>query len=682
MRSRSQAIPPSPRLARGDCFYGLPIAALLIALAFLVYLPGLGGPFLFDDTPNIVSPLRAWLDGRSSGIEFVFGNQSGVLGRVVSMLSFAANGATTGLVTWPFKLTNLIIHVACGGLIYLLLKRLFRRDVGLNTITRVAAGLIAAVWLLHPLQVSTVLYVVQRMAQLSALFTLLALLAFVSGREALDAGRVRAGCWQLFALVLLATLLAMGSKENGALVPLLCAVIELAWFRPRRHLVQSVHSANLARRLFLCGFIVSPLIVAVLFLLAQPDFFLHGYDGRTFTLGERLLSESRALIDYVGILLLPRGAALGLYTDDFPVSQGLLTPPSTLWAIVVLGAWMVVSIKLRRRVPAFFGGTWLFFCAHALESTIFPLEIYFEHRNYLPSIGVFVALAGLLGWALPPLRARLPARSRTWPFATAAVLGVGLLATATAVRSQVWSTWVGIAEQGVQQHPLSRRALLDKISILLAIDQPEEARKLLQKMLHFPEPAAQTAAAFNLAWLDCRERHAIAPEELANLKQLIGHKMELAAVFGSEKLGNLLLQEDCAGLSRHELAMILRDMTAATDQPPGDIPVWRPRFMAARLFAEDHSLRLAIEQAALAWMTGRADPAVGVYLINLYYAVGDRTSAEILLPQVRAIISPWDKRNQEQLAKVLGYYADPETTSVVDPSQSIDPPADDTGHER
>ena len=59
--------------------------ALLTALA---YLPGLGGPFLFDDPPNLITPFSAWLDGDIGWREIIFGNGSGLFGRPLSMLSF------------------------------------------------------------------------------------------------------------------------------------------------------------------------------------------------------------------------------------------------------------------------------------------------------------------------------------------------------------------------------------------------------------------------------------------------------------------------------------------------------------------------------------------------------------------------------------------------------------------
>ena len=594
----------------------------------------------------------SWLDGQSTWNAFVFGNRSGLLGRTLSMLSFALNGATTGLDVIPFKATNLAIHLLCGGMLYLLLQRLLRHDRQLSTNTRIAACLITAIWLLHPIQVSTVLYVVQRMAQLSTLFILIGLYAYVAGREALQTGQIRRGWLTLFIAVPLCTALAALSKENGVLLPLLCAVIELAYFWPNRDSAQS----RTPVRLFFGAFLLLPGALAGLLLILRPARFLN-YDGRLFTLWERVLTQPHALLDYVGTLLLPRGAALGVYTDDFPVSHGLLDPPSTLWAIAGLAIWIIASLLLGRRIPALFAGTWLFLCGHVMESTILPLEIYFEHRNYFPSIGIFLAVAGVVAWLLTRAEFKLRQRRPRLLLSIGAVAIVLALATATTIRSSTWSTWAGIAEQGVQQHPTSRRAHLDKISILLAIGETGEARNVLHRMLSFPDVTARNTATMTLVWLDCWSHGEVEPEDLARMHSMVGSKLQLAELFTGEKLGNLLIAKECKGLSKDEFGLFLRELTADSGQPPGLTQVWRLQFMASRLFAESGQLPLAIEQSALSWMTGRADPAVGVFLVNLYFAYGDRQSAELLVPQVRARIPSWDQRNRDQLARVLAHFA-------------------------
>jgi protein O-mannosyl-transferase len=141
----------------------------LMTITVLIYLPGINGPFLFDDAQNIVSPIQAWLDGRTGWQDIVFGNRSGLFGRPLPMATFLANAALSGLAAMPFKATNIAIHIICSILIYKLIFALLQRDPLLGSRAKIYALLVCALWLLHPMQVSTVLYIVQRMAQLSTL---------------------------------------------------------------------------------------------------------------------------------------------------------------------------------------------------------------------------------------------------------------------------------------------------------------------------------------------------------------------------------------------------------------------------------------------------------------------------------------------------------------------------------
>ena len=186
---------------------------MILALTALVYVPGLTGPFVFDDTPNL-RPLQDWLNGVASWKEVLLGNRSGLLGRPLSMLTFIFNAKLFGMAPFSFKLTNLVIHLACGGLIYSLLHKLLSRDSQLAQHAAWVALAITTVWLLHPLQVSTVLYIVQRMAQLSTLFIVLALLAYVRGREALEQRRLRTGFAMLFVAAPAITMLGFLCKTQ------------------------------------------------------------------------------------------------------------------------------------------------------------------------------------------------------------------------------------------------------------------------------------------------------------------------------------------------------------------------------------------------------------------------------------------------------------------------------------
>lgn len=621
----------------------LALAAALALLVVLVYFPGLTGPFLFDDPVNIINPFRAWLAGETGWQEVVFGNRSGPLGRPLSMASFAFNGATTGLEVVPFKATNLLIHLLCGAALYTLLAQLLQRDARLQASARLVAGIITAIWLLHPMQVSSVLYVVQRMAQLSTLFTLLALVFYVIGRQALEKGQMRRGYARLFLWLPAATAAGMLSKENGALVPLFCLVLELGYFQPK---VGQGRPKGV--QLFFALSLFLPLALIALFYL--PSKLIPGYEGRLFTLSERLLTQPRALMDYIGALLIPSGPSLGVYTDDFVVSRGWLQPSTTLFSIVGLIALVGLALFTRTRVPAVFTGLGFFLAGHAMESTIFPLEMYFEHRNYLPSAGLFLAVAGGVGWLLRRLRQSKDQHSGE-PRLLWLALGIYvlLLAGATWARSSVWSSWPALAEQGVQQHPLSRRAHLDHISMLLARGRNEEAAKFYDSLEAIGDAASIHAAIMGRVWLQCSTQQRADAASVARIATIAGKRLELGELLSAERLGNLLIQRDCDGLTKSELAALLKNLTDETSQSQTLTPVWRMRFMAARLYQEDGQLALAIEQAALAWMTGKADPAVGVLLSALYAHSGDVKSARIILDDVRSRVEPWDQRNTRLL---------------------------------
>ena len=641
---------------------------VLLGLVVLVYWPGLRGPFLFDDAPNIIQPLSAWLEGITGWREIVFGNSSGIFRRPVANATFLANAATTGLEVLPFKLINLLIHLLCGMLVYILCKRLITRDARLQSSAHLLALSVCALWLLHPMQVSTVLYVVQRMAQLSALFMLLALLAYLSARTAQIAGRQRAGLAYLFLLVPAATLTAILSKENGALVPLLCAVIELGCFRP-----SPGERRPLTVKLFFTLFLLLP-GVAGLYWFGIRHPLTESYSGRLFTLSERLMSESRALFDYMGALLLPRGQALGIYTDDFAISRGLLDPPTTLLAIVGLAILFIAAFWSRRHMPLFFTGIGLYFGGHVVESTVFPLQIYFEHRNYLPSFGFFLAVATLIGYLLERAATPTETDQRTRRLvASGALLLVLALATATAVRSYGWSSMAAIAEQGALQHPESMRAQIDYANSLQIQGRIQETSAVFEHMKTMRDPAARHVGLINTVTLQCMAYRKVESSAVRDMASISGTKLQLAEMLAFENLGNYLHTNDCDGLGKIELANIIVATVDAAPQPQGLTQIWRNRFVAAQLYFLAGARRDAETQAALAWIPGSADAAVGIYLANVYRINGDNKSAALILRDTKRRVPTWDKRNLKLLSELEQLLKNPDHGgNLLETSQLID----------
>jgi hypothetical protein len=502
------------------------------------------------------------------------------------------------------------------------------------------------------MQVSTVLYVVQRMAQLSAMFMLAALLSFVVARIQFDEGRTRSGTLWLFVAVPVATLAAVFSKENGALTPLLCAVVELAYFRP----VAPARRPGPVRLFFLLTLVLPGLLAAILFAM-HPQRLLGGYDGRLFTLGERLLSEPRALMEYIGALLLPRGPALGIYTDDFITSHGLLDPPGTLLAIVGLIALAAVAWKLRIVAPAVFAGFYFYLAGHAMESTVIPLELYFEHRNYLPSTGLFLAAAGFLVWGLARIVPHTDNEQRTRRLA---VFGLGalisLLALGTFARAGVWSSWAMLAEQGARQHPDSFRAQLDDAVILQVQGRTAETQKVFDHLASIPNPAARNVAAIDTMSLQCMVDKETPVGTVQRVRSIAGARLQLPEMLAFENFSNYMQSHDCANLTKSQLADLMVQIVDASPQSERLIALWRTRFNAAKLYLADGYPDRAREHTARAWMTGSADPAVGIFLANLYFLDNDPKSGHLLLKEAGQQIKPWDKESRRLMTDMATHF--------------------------
>lgn len=428
---------------------------LCLAVTVLLYWPGLAGPFTFDDDVNITQNIAIQQEHLTAGglLSAALSYGAWPLKRPLSMLSLALNWYASGAHPFGFKFTNLVIHLLNGLLLYTLTVLLLG---ALRAASRSIPGrdpkqahwvalLVTAVWLLHPINVTGVLYVVQRMAALSALFCLAGMLLYTWGRLRIVQGRP-GGLMAILAACVVATPLAFLSKETGVLLPAYLFLIEWLLFGfgadgPR------------TRRWVAAGFGLTlglPALWALAFLWTHPTWITDGYQIRPFTLEQRLLTEPRVLWLYLRLLLLPRPSALSLFHDDLPLSDGLLAPWTTLPALLGLAALLLGALALRRRWPLAAFGMLFFFAGHLLESSVFPLEIAHEHRNYLPGIGIWWALIpALAAWRLQP--GRQPVGG------ILVMILVLLFGAGTTLRVTAWRDAYSLALTGVTDHPGSAR---------------------------------------------------------------------------------------------------------------------------------------------------------------------------------------------------------------------------------
>jgi hypothetical protein len=178
-----------------------------------------------------------------------------------------------------------------------------------------------------------------------------------------------------------------------------------------------------------------------------------GYAVRDFTLVERLMTEARVLWFYLSQILLPSHGAFAIYLDGFSVSRSLFQPPSTLFSLVGW-ALVLVVVGFKHRWPMLSFGLLWFLVGHSLESTIVPLEIAHEHRNYLPALGPLLA-AGYYGASFV---GRLRLDRQVLVTTAAALASLALLAMLTALRSAQMADPVSGAQMEAIRHENSARA--------------------------------------------------------------------------------------------------------------------------------------------------------------------------------------------------------------------------------
>jgi hypothetical protein len=427
---------------------------LILAITACLYWPGLSGGFIFDDFPNIVDnpgvqPHEATV---SALIRASLSSPASDLKRPLSSLSIAINYLIAGLDPFGMKLTNLVIHLTNGLLLFLLTAKLLSLPRA-NVSSRRATLLSFAVtlgWLILPINLTAVLYVVQRMESLANLFVLLGLIGYVKGRCINDK-------WQGFALSAISLIVCTGlgvlAKETAVMAPLYAVLIEWLLFGFAKPGTSNSLPSTDARDFRIVGLFLTILVLPMALGLAwlSPRVFNAGaWATRNFTLGSRLLSETRVLVDYVIWTYVPTPHALSFYHDDFQVSHGLLTPWTTLACLLILSMLAGVIFAVRHRHPLLALGIGLYLACQLLTGTVLPLELVYEHRNYFASYGLLLALFPFL---IQEPRTVLPLLRHT-------LLGclVLLWASMTLLTSMAWKSPLRLSEDLARRAPESPRA--------------------------------------------------------------------------------------------------------------------------------------------------------------------------------------------------------------------------------
>ncbi|MCG3171085.1 MAG: hypothetical protein CALGDGBN_02659 [Pseudomonadales bacterium] len=516
---------------------------LMLAVCAWLYWPGLDGPPLLDDGVNL--RVIYSIDERPEYLaDVVFGNKSGPLGRPISMLTFGLEQLYGEAGVRGLKRTNLLLHLLNGCLVMwfacLMLPLLLRKSAATYW-----AAVVCGMWLLTPLFVSTTLYVVQRMTQIAFLFALLGLVTYIKGRLILERGN-------LSGLVLIVLSLLFGgaaalSKENGMMVFPLIVLTEMTCWRMTVRC--SSRNTTVVRLLF--GIAVASAVVGGLAHLSSGgSSVLGGYANRDFNMTERVLTQSRVLFDYLFLLLFPLREGLGLYHDDYVISRSLLNPPATLGAVVF---WLAVvfytMVSIIKDNSAIAYGVAFFLVAHSMESSVFALEIYFEHRNYLPAAGLYLSVGVALaqGWE------RFPLTRSAMSWAIAAWFGAAV--TFTGIQSAIWSREIILSRDALNSHPASVRANAAIATNFARMGAVEQALRYMDRSAELRDPLHLRNTIRKLA-LYCMANRPIDPHLLAELSDRM-NEPALGDAGVSESLQNFVERANRSQCERIDLRPVL-----------------------------------------------------------------------------------------------------------------------------
>ncbi|MBK5971160.1 hypothetical protein CCR91_20915 [Thiorhodovibrio winogradskyi] len=410
---------------------------VLMAVGF-AYEQGVTGDLFYDDR-GFLGPL-AEIETFDQAWTFVTTGDGGPLGRPLALLSFLPHASDWSDSSIDARRVNVLIHLTNGLLLFVIGYMILKlRGQGTDRTAYWTALMAALLWLSMPLLVSTTLTTVQRWTSLAMLFGLSGLAVFVYGYFLQQCHPKRALTIQASALGI-GTLLALFTKESGALIPVYALVIDAVLLKtlPAPKPAIWLRRGALGVGLLALLWYLSPL---------HLDWFAYS-DYRGWSSWDRVQTEVVILWDYLYRAIFPQPTAFSPFHDDVELVQGWLLPSLALAGFVVLTA---LAYAIRKRTPwPLFALLW-FFTGHLIESTVVQLELVFDHRNYLAIYGCCLALAALV-WQLPKRYVRLGQVL----LSIYALMLYGILYATTSL----WGNTLEAVENWTKRHPSSARAIL------------------------------------------------------------------------------------------------------------------------------------------------------------------------------------------------------------------------------
>jgi len=424
---------------------------ILLFLAVLAaYLPSFKVPFHFDDLESIINNAYIRIASLApSGLFSAAVQDFGHL-RPLSNLTFALNYYFNVLDPFGYHLVNFVLHVVSGFCVFFLLERIFFRRSGDLGLARLMAFLSALLWLVHPVNLQAVSYIIQRHSSMAGCFSLLALLFYDLGRSA-----KRMVYYLLAGLFMLG---AMLSKETSFVMPVVVFIYDL-WFFREFEPGWLKKSWN-----WLLGLVVFYALLALVVSLVVLRGEIAGkislyYSELNFTALERAYTEGRVLLEYVGLIYFPTDSRLSL-DHQVRVSSSLMDPVSTVPAYLVIFSLMVFALVRARKYPLLSFSILWYFSQLGIEALPLPIDLMNEHRLYLASIPLLAAVPWMLGLRL-----------KNWKLGVALTLLLGLFfGIFSYERNLVWQTPVKLWRDTIMKSPGRNRPWNNYCTSLIEAD--------------------------------------------------------------------------------------------------------------------------------------------------------------------------------------------------------------------
>ncbi|MCI5135088.1 MAG: hypothetical protein D3920_08460 [Candidatus Electrothrix sp. AW2] len=430
---------------------------LLIALLIgIIYSNTLDSSWHLDDEPNILhNPYLHLTDlyPKSLATTLISGSDwsDPTFYRPVACFTFALNWYFGQDNPTGYHIVNITIHIITTFFLFLVIRQIMHlidNAKEKDTKKYFIALLAAILWAVAPIQTQAVTYIVQRMASLAAMFTILAIYSYLKART--EKQYIRWGT-----LCVLFFLAAIGSKENAVMLPASLLLLEFSFFntisKQRLAWIAVISLAILLTTLFVMHFFLGSNLLNIF----DPTRLIDSYESRSFTLSERILSQPRIILIYLSQIFIPSVSQLSL-VHNIQLSTSFFTPWTTLPAIVTIFALLSLSVFFLKKYPLFSFPVLFFFLNHIVESTILPLELVFEHRNYLPSFFLFLPLSFFIGKAVYAQNSLSPVGR--FAIIVGTVCFLILSGHATYMRNFAWADEGTLWTDTLQKAPSSPRA--------------------------------------------------------------------------------------------------------------------------------------------------------------------------------------------------------------------------------